>query len=70
MHRNRVLKQFLYSSGIDSPTITLLLEKGWVALHSVVREDEFFWEKISQLKEAGASGISLLLLIALFFNER
>lgn len=43
--------------GLDSPTITPLAREGWVAIHSVVSEDETFWEKISDLKKAGASGI-------------
>ncbi|QQS59572.1 ATP phosphoribosyltransferase [Candidatus Peregrinibacteria bacterium] len=43
--------------GLGSPTVTSLAEKGWVAIHSVVREDEDFWKKITRLKEAGASGI-------------
>ncbi|MFN2441038.1 MAG: ATP phosphoribosyltransferase [Chitinophagaceae bacterium] len=33
-----------------------LAEKGWSSVHTVLSEDEF-WEKIGQLKEAGAQGI-------------
>lgn len=43
--------------GIDSPTVTPLAREGWVAIHSVVEEDDDFWKKILQLKAAGASGI-------------
>lgn len=43
--------------GLESPTVMPLEEKDWVAIHSVVREDEEFWENISQLKKAGACGI-------------
>ncbi|MEI7511271.1 MAG: ATP phosphoribosyltransferase [Candidatus Peregrinibacteria bacterium] len=43
--------------GLDSPTIMPLLNPDWVALHSVVPEDEYFWEIIKKLKELGASGI-------------
>jgi ATP phosphoribosyltransferase len=45
--------------GMKSPTILPLVEKGWCSLHSVVREDEF-WERIDQLKNAGAEGILVI----------
>jgi ATP phosphoribosyltransferase len=45
--------------GMKSPTILPLVEKGWCSLHSVVKEDEF-WERISQLKNAGAEGILVI----------
>jgi ATP phosphoribosyltransferase len=45
--------------GMKSPTILPLVEKGWCSLHSVVKEDEF-WERISQLKDAGAEGILVI----------
>jgi len=45
--------------GMKSPTVLPLAEKGWCSLHSVVREDEF-WERISQLKSAGAEGILVI----------
>ena len=45
--------------GMKSPTILPLVEKGWCSLHSVVKEDEF-WERIDQLKEAGAEGILVI----------
>lgn len=45
--------------GMKSPTILPLVEKGWCSLHSVVREDEF-WERINQLKNAGAEGILVI----------
>lgn len=43
--------------GLESPTVMPLEEKGWVAIHSVVREDEEFWGNIARLKNAGACGI-------------
>lgn len=45
--------------GVKSPTILPLMEKGWVSLHSVVKEDKF-WESIDKLKEAGAEGILVI----------
>jgi ATP phosphoribosyltransferase len=45
--------------GMKSPTILPLVEKGWCSIHSVVKEDEF-WERINQLKNAGAEGILVI----------
>lgn len=45
--------------GMKSPTILPLVEKGWCSLHSVVTEDQF-WERIDQLKDAGAEGILVI----------
>ena len=45
--------------GMKSPTILPLVEKGWCSLHSVVREDDF-WERIDQLRAAGAEGILVI----------
>jgi len=45
--------------GMKSPTVLPLAEKGWCSLHSVVKEDEF-WERIDQLKQAGAEGILVI----------
>ena len=45
--------------GMKSPTILPLVEKGWCSLHSVVKEGEF-WERIDQLRRAGAEGILVI----------
>lgn len=45
--------------GIKSPSILPLSEPGWVSMHSVVKEDEF-WEVIDRLKTLGAEGILIL----------
>ncbi|HAX94582.1 MAG TPA: ATP phosphoribosyltransferase [Bacteroidales bacterium] len=45
--------------GMKSPTILPLEEKGWCSIHSVVKEDEF-WERIDQLRKAGAQGILVI----------
>jgi ATP phosphoribosyltransferase len=42
--------------GMKSPTVLPLADKGWSSVHSVLSEDEF-WDKIEQLKDAGAQGI-------------
>ncbi len=45
--------------GVKSPTIVPLAEEGWVAIHTVIPERDF-WEKISLLKNAGAQGIVVM----------
>jgi len=45
--------------GMKSPTVLPLAESGWSSVHSVLSEDEF-WEKIEQLKAAGAQGILVI----------
>lgn len=42
--------------GMKSPTVLPLAQQGWSSVHSVLSEHEF-WEKIEQLKAAGAQGI-------------
>jgi ATP phosphoribosyltransferase len=45
--------------GVKSPTIVPLFEEGWVAVHSVIAEEDF-WDKINNLKAAGAQGILVM----------
>jgi ATP phosphoribosyltransferase len=45
--------------GIKSPTVVPLAEEGWVAVHTVIPEKDF-WSKISELKAAGAQGIVVM----------
>jgi ATP phosphoribosyltransferase len=49
-------KIFALLPGMKSPTVLPLADAGWSSVHSVLSEDEF-WEKIEQLKAAGAQGI-------------
>jgi ATP phosphoribosyltransferase len=42
--------------GLKSPTVVPLADPGWVAIHTAIQEDEF-WDKIEQLRAAGASEI-------------
>lgn len=42
--------------GLKSPTIVPLNDPEWVAVHTVIKEDEF-WDIIEQLRAAGASEI-------------
>jgi len=52
----QLAKIFALLPGMKSPTVLPLAEEGWSSVHSVLSEDEF-WEKIEQLKAAGAQGI-------------
>ena len=45
--------------GMKSPTVLPLAETGWSSVHSVLNEDAF-WDKIEQLKAAGAQGILVI----------
>ncbi len=45
--------------GINSPTVQALAKEDWSSVHSVITEKDF-WEKIQQLKEAGAEGILVM----------
>jgi len=45
--------------GIKSPTTMPLAEPGWVSIHSVINERDF-WEVVDNLKQAGAEGILVL----------
>ncbi len=42
--------------GMKSPTIVPLAMEGWVSLHSVINENDF-WENIEKIRAAGAEGI-------------
>lgn len=45
--------------GVKSPTILPLAEENWVAVHTVIPEQDF-WDKINKLKTAGAQGIVVM----------
>lgn len=45
--------------GINSPTVQPLAKEGWSSVHSVITQKDF-WEKIQQLKQAGAEGILVM----------
>ena len=53
---NQLEKIIAILPGMRSPTVLPLAQIGWSSVHSVLSEDEF-WDRIEQLKEAGAEGI-------------
>lgn len=45
--------------GMKSPTVVPLAKEGWVSVHSVLEETQF-WDIIDQLQECGAEGILVI----------
>ena len=42
--------------GLDAPTVVELTKPGWLAVHAVMNEDDF-WKVANKLKSLGARGI-------------
>ncbi len=59
IHRDNIERVSELLPGVKSPTVVPLVEEGWVAIHTVIPEYDF-WEKISLLKQAGAQGIVVM----------
>jgi ATP phosphoribosyltransferase len=57
--RDNLEKVLALLPGVKSPSVIPLAESDWVAVHTVVPERDF-WDKISQLKQAGAQGIIVM----------
>jgi ATP phosphoribosyltransferase len=51
--------------GLKSPTVIPLLDPDWVALHTAIREEDF-WDVIERLREAGATEILVTPIDKLF----
>lgn len=45
--------------GMKAPTVVPLTTQGWVSLHSVINENDF-WTNITKIREAGAEGILVI----------
>ncbi|MGE5299037.1 MAG: ATP phosphoribosyltransferase, partial [Acidobacteriota bacterium] len=45
--------------GLDAPTVMELTKPGWLAVHAVMDENEF-WRVANELKALGARGILVL----------
>lgn len=59
VERDNLDKILALLPGVKSPTIMPLAEENWVAVHTVIPEQDF-WDKISKLKTAGAQGIVVM----------
>jgi ATP phosphoribosyltransferase len=53
--------------GVKSPSVVPLAEEDWVAVHTVIPERDF-WDRISQLKQAGAQGIVVMPIEKIIFK--
>jgi len=58
-HRDNLKSIIDLLPGVKSPSVVSLAEEGWVAVHTVIPERDF-WDRISQLKQAGAQGIVVM----------
>jgi ATP phosphoribosyltransferase len=59
VHRDNLEKVTALLPGVKSPSVVPLAEADWVAVHTVIPERDF-WDRISQLKLAGAQGIVVM----------
>lgn len=59
VHRDNLEKVTALLPGVKSPSVVPLAEADWVAVHTVIPERDF-WDRISQLKTAGAQGIVVM----------
>jgi ATP phosphoribosyltransferase len=48
-----------YLPGMKAPTVVPLATEGWVSVHSVINENDF-WENIEKIRQAGAEGILVI----------
>ncbi|HEV7350403.1 ATP phosphoribosyltransferase [Telluribacter sp.] len=48
-----------YLPGMKAPSVLPLATEGWVSLHSVINENDF-WENIEKIRQAGAEGILVI----------
>ena len=66
VHRNNLSGIIDLLPGVKSPSVVSLAEEGWVAVHTVIPESDF-WDRISQLKQAGAQGIVVMPIEKIIF---
>ncbi len=59
VHRDNLPGILALLPGVKSPSVISLAEADWVAVHTVIPERDF-WDRISQLKQAGAQGIVVM----------
>jgi ATP phosphoribosyltransferase len=59
VHKDNLTAIVKLLPGVKSPSVVPLAEADWVAVHTVIPEHDF-WDRISQLKQAGAQGIVVM----------
>ncbi len=66
IHKENLDKAIALLPGVKSPSVIPLAEEGWVAVHTVIPENDF-WDRINLLKQAGAQGITVMPIEKIIF---
>ena len=66
IHKDNLDKAIALLPGVKSPSVVPLAEEGWVAVHTVIPENDF-WDRINQLRQAGAQGITVMPIEKIIF---
>ena len=66
IHKDNLDKAIALLPGVKSPSVVSLAEEGWVAVHTVIPESDF-WDRINQLRQAGAQGITVMPIEKIIF---
>lgn len=66
IHRDNLDKAIALLPGIKSPSVVPLFDEGWVAVHTVIPENDF-WDRINLLRQAGAQGITVMPIEKIIF---
>lgn len=59
VERKNLDKVITLLPGVKSPSVIGLADENWVAVHTVIPEKDF-WDRINELKSAGAQGILVM----------
>ena len=66
IHKDNLNKAIALLPGVKSPSVVPLAEEGWVAVHTVIPENDF-WDRINLLRQAGAQGINVMPIEKIIF---
>ena len=66
IHKDNLNKAISLLPGVKSPSVVPLADEGWVAVHTVIQENDF-WDRINLLKQAGAQGITVMPIEKIIF---
>lgn len=66
IHKDNLDKAIALLPGVKSPSVVPLAEGGWVAVHTVIPENDF-WDRINLLRQAGAQGITVMPIEKIIF---
>jgi ATP phosphoribosyltransferase len=66
IHKDNLKKITDILPGVKSPSVVPLADEGWVAVHTVIPESDF-WDRINLLRQAGAQGITVMPIEKIIF---